>query len=129
VGFASEMICGGAVLMGMSWAWGETPQWPPQGLALGAWVYLVIAGSLIAFNAYMVLAAEAPSLASTYSFVNPVIALLLGVWVAGEVVSGFEWAAAGVILMGVVLILWGTRQQARAASGKPLLHDQPELEH
>jgi drug/metabolite transporter (DMT)-like permease len=133
MGFASEMICGGLVLMAMSWAWGETPEWPPQGLALGAWVYLVIAGSLIAFNAYMVLLAEAPSLASTYSFVNPVIALLLGVWVAGEVVSGFEWLAAGVILMGVVLMLWSARRQAQQAtpnaSGQAPLHDQPELEH
>ncbi len=107
-GFASEMLCGGAVLMALSWFAGEQPQWPPQPAAVAAWFYLVVAGSLIAFNAYMVLLAQASAgLASSYTFVNPVIAMLLGVAVLGEVVSGFEWAAAGVVLVGVVLMLRG----------------------
>lgn len=107
-GFASEMLCGGAVLMLMSALDGEVPQWPPQPLALAAWLYLVVFGSLIAFNAYMVLLARAPAaLASSYTFVNPVIAMLLGVGIAGEVVSGFEWLAAGVVLAGVVLMMRG----------------------
>jgi len=56
----------------------------------------------------MVLLARASAgLASSYTFVNPVIAMLLGVAVAGEVVSGYEWAAAGVVLVGVVLMLRG----------------------
>ena len=108
MGFASEMLCGGAVLMVLSLAAGERPQWPPQPAAVAAWFYLVVAGSLIAFNAYMVLLAQASAgLASSYTFVNPVIAMLLGVAVLGEVVSGFEWAAAGVVLAGVVLMLRG----------------------
>ncbi|MFT3955303.1 MAG: EamA family transporter [Piscinibacter sp.] len=108
MGFASEMLCGGAVLMALSWFAGEAPQWPPQPAAVAAWFYLVVAGSLIAFNAYMVLLAQASAgLASSYTFVNPVIAMLLGVAVLGEVVSGFEWAAAGVVLVGVVLMLRG----------------------
>ena len=109
MGFASEMLCGGAVLMALSWLAGERPQWPPQPAAVAAWFYLVVAGSLIAFNAYMHLLAHASAgLASSYTFVNPVIAMLLGVAVLGEVVSGFEWAAAGVVLAGVVLMLRGT---------------------
>ena len=44
-------------------------------------------------------------LASSYTFVNPVIALLLGVLVDGEAVTGYEWAAAAVIVAGVVLLL------------------------
>ena len=108
MGFASEMLCGGAVLMALSWVAGEQPQWPPQPAAVAAWFYLVVAGSLIAFNAYMVLLAQASAgLASSYTFVNPVIAMLLGVAVLGEVVSGFEWMAAGVVLVGVVLMLRG----------------------
>ena len=68
-GFASEMLCGGAVLLGLSWVSGEAPQWPPQPVAVAAWAYLVVFGSLIAFNAYMVLLARAPSgLASSYTF-------------------------------------------------------------
>lgn len=109
-GFASEMICGGLVLMLMAAIDGEyatlAAQWPPEPLAVAAWIYLVVFGSLIAFNAYMLLLARAPaSLASSYTFVNPVIAMLLGVAIAGEVVSGYEWAAAGVVLVGVVLML------------------------
>ena len=107
-GFASEMLAGGAVLMALSWFAGEAPQWPPQPAAVAAWFYLVVAGSLLAFNAYMVLLAHASAgLASSYTFVNPVIAMLLGVAVLGEAVSGFEWAAAGVVLVGVVLMLRG----------------------
>lgn len=107
MGFASEMLCGGAVLMALSWATGEAPQWPPATAASVAWLYLVVAGSLIAFNAYMVLLAKAPAgLASSYAFVNPVIAMLLGVLIAGEQVTGFEWAAVSVVLAGVVLLMW-----------------------
>lgn len=106
-GFASEMICGGAVLMLMSAAAGETPVWPPQPLALAAWLYLVVFGSLIAFNAYMHLLAHAPAaVASSYTFVNPVIAMLLGVWLGGESVTRAEWSAAAVVLAGVLLLLW-----------------------
>lgn len=108
MGFASEMLAGGVVLMLISLLRGEAMAWPPQPLAVGAWVYLVIFGSLIGFNAYMVLLAEAPTgLATSYSFVNPVIAMLLGVAIAGERISGFEWAAAGVVLLGVILLLKG----------------------
>ncbi len=110
MGFASEMLAGGVVLILISLLRGEAMQWPPQPQAIGAWIYLVIFGSLIGFNAYMVLLAEAPSgLATSYSFVNPVIAMLLGVAIAGEHISGFEWAAAGVVLAGVVLLLKGRR--------------------
>ena len=111
-GFASEMICGGVVLMLMSAVAAEAPQWPPQPLAVAAWAYLVVFGSLIAFNAYMVLLAHASAgLASSYTFVNPVIAMVLGVAVAGEVVTSFEWLAAGVVLVGVVLMLRGAARR------------------
>lgn len=107
MGFASEMLCGGVVLMAMSALHGEAPVWPPQPVALAAWLYLVGFGSLIAFNAYMLLLARAPAaLASSYTFVNPVIAMLLGVAIAGETVTRFEWIAVSVVLAGVLLLLW-----------------------
>lgn len=110
-GFASEMICGGAVLLLLSLVDGEAPHWPPSPAAMAAWLYLVVFGSLIAFNAYMVLLANVPAgLASSYTFVNPVIAMVLGVAVAGEVVTSFEWMAAGVVLLGVVLMLLGAKR-------------------
>lgn len=106
MGFASEMIGGGLVLLLLAFAVGERPQWPPQPLAVGAWLYLVVFGSLIAFNAYMTLLARAPAgLAASYTFVNPVIAMLLGVALGGETISAFEWLAAAVVLAGVVLLL------------------------
>lgn len=108
VGFASEMLCGGAVLMALSLATGEQWTTSPQPLALAAWLYLVVFGSLVAFSAYLYLLAHAsPALATSYAFVNPVIALGLGVLVAHEAVSGGEWLACGVILAGVLLIFRG----------------------
>lgn len=110
MGFASEMLCGGVVLMGLAAVSGETMSWPPEPVALAAWVYLVVFGSLIAFNAYMVLLAGAPAgLASSYTFVNPVIAMLLGVWIANETVTRFEWYAVAVVLAGVLLLLFKRR--------------------
>jgi drug/metabolite transporter (DMT)-like permease len=110
MGFASEMLCGGVVLMGLAAVSGETVNWPLQAEAVAAWIYLVVFGSLIAFNAYMVLLARAPAaLASSYTFVNPVIAMLLGVWIAGETVTRFEWYAVGVVLAGVLLLLFKRR--------------------
>ena len=106
MGFASEMICGGMLLMLMSWLAGEQGIWPPRSVALAAWLYLVVFGSLIAFNAYMVLLARAPaSLAASYTFANPVIAMLLGVGIAGETVTRYEWYAVAVVLAGVLLLL------------------------
>jgi drug/metabolite transporter (DMT)-like permease len=107
MGFASEMICGGVVLMALAAVAGERVAWPFDPLAVGAWLYLVVFGSLIAFNAYMVLLARAPAaLASSYTFVTPVIAMLLGVWIANETVTRFEWYAVGVVLAGVLLLLF-----------------------
>ncbi len=108
MGFASEMLCGGAVLMLLALVTGETFTWPPQPLAAWAWGYLVVFGSLLAFNAYMVLLARASAgLAASYTFVNPVIAMLLGVTFGGETITTYEWAAAGVVLAGVLLLIAG----------------------
>ncbi len=110
MGYASEMLGGGAALLLMSAFAGESAvvkaNWPFAPEAVLAWGYLVVFGSLIAFNAYMVLLDRASAgLASSYSFVNPVIAMLLGVSLAGERVSDFEWLATAVILLGVVLLM------------------------
>jgi drug/metabolite transporter (DMT)-like permease len=111
MGFASEMLCGGAVLMAVSLALGEQLSWPAQPLAIAAWLYLVVFGSLIAFSAYLYLLANAsPATATSYAFVNPLIALILGVAFAAESVTSGEWIACGVILAGVFLIFRGKTQ-------------------
>jgi drug/metabolite transporter (DMT)-like permease len=109
-GFASQMFAGGLLLLGAAWLVGEQPQFPPDPRALLCWAYLVVAGSLIGFSAYMLLLERtSATLASTYTFVNPVIGLTLGVWIGGEVVAAGEWAAAGLVCVGVVLLLLGKR--------------------
>jgi drug/metabolite transporter (DMT)-like permease len=113
IGFASEMLCGGAVLMMISTVLGEQFSWPPQPIATAAWAYLVVFGSLVAFSAYLYLLANAsPALATSYAFVNPVIALFLGVVLADEVVSQSEWWASGITLLGVLLIFAAKARQA-----------------
>jgi len=76
-----------------------------------AWAYLMTFGSLIAFNAYMLLLARtSATLASSYTLVNPLVALLLGVTLGRESVSPYEWAAAAVVMSGVVLLFLGRRR-------------------
>ncbi|CCH01323.1 protein of unknown function DUF6 transmembrane [Fibrella aestuarina BUZ 2] len=78
--------------------------------ALWSVLYLVIFGSIIGFSSYAWLARNAtPSLLSTYAFVNPVVAVLLGVLFAGEVFSGRSLLGAGVALIGVVLLTLGRK--------------------
>ena len=109
MGFASEMLCGGVALMAISQILGEQPHWPPQTLALAAWAYLVVFGSMVAFSAYLYLLANASTaVATSYAFVNPVIALALGVALGGEIVTSSEWLACGIVLAGVSLILVST---------------------
>ena len=113
-GFATEMLCGGLTLLLMSGLRGESWHWPIQTGVWLAWWYLVVFGSLIAFSAYMLLLARTTaSIAASYSLVNPVVALFLGVTLGGEAVSSWEWMAAGVVMIGVVLLFSGRRQTRR----------------
>ena len=72
----------------------------------------VVFGSLIIFSAYLYILAAAPLAAVTrHAFVKPVIALFLGIAVAGEGVSAGEWIAGDVLLAGVFLISRGKTPQ------------------
>jgi drug/metabolite transporter (DMT)-like permease len=114
-GFASEMLCGGVLLLILSRLRGEGLHWPPPPLAAAAWAYLVVFGSLIAFTAYMTLLAHTrAALAASYTFVNPVIALLLGIGFGGETVTPREWLAAGIVVLGVILLIFGRRPDRAA---------------
>jgi drug/metabolite transporter (DMT)-like permease len=113
MGFASEMLAGGLVLLGVAALLGERPQWPPAPPALAAWIFLVVFGSLIAFNAYMVLLARAPAaVAASYTLVTPLIGMLLGMAVLGEEVAAIEWAGLAVVLAGVVVVFAGAARRA-----------------
>jgi len=77
------------------------------------WLYLVTFGSLVGFTAYVyLLRAVTPAKASTYAYVNPVVAVFLGWAIAGEPVTMRTLAAAAIILGGVAMI---TISQNKAA--------------
>ena len=77
------------------------------------WLYLVTFGSLVGFTAYVyLLRTVSPAKASTYAYVNPVVAVFLGWAIAGEPVTMRTLAAAAIILGGVAMI---TISQNRAA--------------
>jgi drug/metabolite transporter (DMT)-like permease len=107
-GFAAEMVAGSIVLLALSLAAGEqwVAPWAVDTQAFGAWLYLVFAGSLLAFSAYMYLMANVkPTLAASYTYVNPAVALLVGVWLGGETVSPQTLVALPAILGAVALLL------------------------
>ncbi|SRR5579871_495363 len=116
MGFASEMLCGGCLLLLASWWRGEPMQAPASPSAWLAWIYLTTFGSLIAFNAYMLLLGRAsPSVATSYTYVNPIIAMLLGVAVGGEQIAPWEWLSAAVVLGGVIILFVSRRRRSAAA--------------
>ncbi|HEX8918387.1 MAG TPA: drug/metabolite exporter YedA, partial [Chloroflexota bacterium] len=81
---AAEMLMGGCVIVLAGAAHGEHPVLP-TGHSLLALLYLVVFGSLIAFSAYAFLLQRVrPALATSYAYVNPVVAVLLGVGLARE---------------------------------------------
>lgn len=105
MGFATEMLAGGAFLLLISCLYGESVTLPLDGRAIVAWFYLVIMGSLVAFSAYMYLLSKVPSaLASSYAYVNPLIAVTLGVGLGGEAITFSEGMAMAVIVVSVVLL-------------------------
>ena len=105
MGFASEMLIGGVFLIILALFKGENFDSPMTVKAIAAWSYLVVAGSLLAFTAYMFLLTKVSSaLASSYAYVNPLIAVTLGALFGGENLSAREILAMLIILSSVALI-------------------------
>jgi drug/metabolite transporter (DMT)-like permease len=105
MGFASEMLLGGVFLVLLALVKGERFDAPITASALAAWSYLVVAGSLLAFTAYMFLLSKVSAgLAGSYAYVNPVIAVTLGVVLGGEKLGARELIAMAIILGSVVLL-------------------------
>lgn len=103
---ATQMLIGGLALLLMSTLQGET--WPQQisQKSWGAMLFLVVLGSLVAYSAYQyLLKTVRPLVASSNTFVNPVVAFTVGIWFANEHVTTIEFIALAVILVGVFLVL------------------------
>lgn len=103
-----QMLGGGGVLLALSAAAGEL-----RGLdwgavspgAFGAWAYVAAFGS-VAYGCYLwLLKASVPAKAATYAYVNPVIALVLGYFLAGEALSAWSLGCSAVVVVGVLLVV------------------------
>jgi drug/metabolite transporter (DMT)-like permease len=113
---AAEMLAGGVVMTVIGLARGEHLHALPSAPSVWAVIYLVFVGSLIAFSAYTYLLQNVrPTLATSYAYVNPAVAVLLGIVLQGESATALEMVALMVILTAVVLVVLG-RQRAAAQS-------------
>ena len=102
---AAQMLCGGASLALVALVRCEhLAAWPTARATL-ALLYLLVAGSLLGFSAYIYLLHHTrPALASSYAYVNPPVAVLVGVWIAGETVTTLDIVGMIVILASVAAI-------------------------
>ncbi|MBJ6981600.1 drug/metabolite exporter YedA [Luteimonas sp. MC1572] len=111
---AGQMLCGGVLMLVAGLVFGERITAMPTPKASAALAYLAVFGSIIGFTAYAWLLQNVrTTLASSYAYVNPVIAVLLGTWLAAERFSGHDIGAMVVILGGVVVITVGKALRAR----------------
>ena len=75
--------------------------------------FMIVLGSIVAYSAFQyLLKTVRPLVASSNTFVNPIVAFALGIWLANETVTSTEYIALAIILMGVLLILTVENEQA-----------------
>lgn len=113
---AVEMLTGGVVLLGMALVSGEPAMLAHRTITMRsvyALGYLIIFGSLVAYSAFTwLLKHTSASLVSTYAYVNPVVAVILGSLINHEAVSVWTIVSAVIIVTAVVLITFPKRRQA-----------------
>jgi drug/metabolite transporter (DMT)-like permease len=106
---AMEMLAGGALLLLLGVLSGEGLQLHLSGVALRSLlglVYLILAGSLLGFTAYLWLLRSVPTArVSTYAFVNPAVAVFLGWALGSEPLTGRELLASVTIIAGVAILI------------------------
>ncbi len=110
---AVQMLIGGMILLAVGTATGERTDWAAVApVAWWAWVYIAVVVTLGAFSAYAYALGTLPvSTVSTYAYVNPVIAMTLGVAVAGERFTGLQLAGGAVVLLAVVVVVASERKR------------------
>jgi drug/metabolite transporter (DMT)-like permease len=103
---AAQMLCGGVALAVLSLLAGERVPTDPGLSSNLAIVYLAVFGSIVAFSAYLyLLKTVRPALATSYAYVNPPVAVLFGVMLAGEHVGPLDLVGMVVILVGVAIVI------------------------
>ncbi len=125
---SAQMLVGGAVLILLSLVIKERT--PDLAISQSLWAiaYLVIFGSLLAFSAYgYLLRHTRPALATSYAYVNPMVAVGLGVVLAGERLTPMEIVAILVTLTGVGLVSLGSSRRGRSAKAICIRQPQENL--
>ena len=120
---AIQMLAGAAMLTLEGAITGEWVDFHPGAISVRSIValtYLILIGSMVAFNAYAWLLRNAPlSLVGTYAYVNPIVAVALGTAFLGEVVSGRTLVASGIIVAAVALIVTARSRGSRSPTEEP----------
>lgn len=103
----AAMMLGGGILLALSAAFGELHPMPHVSLrAAMAVLYLIVFGSLLAFTAFVWLLGQMPATrVASHAYINPVVAVALGYFAAGEVVTARTLAGTALVLVSVFLIL------------------------
>ena len=108
MGAAIQMLCGGGIALILGFAIGERITVLPSPLSILSWTYLMLLGSLLSYTAYLYLFTHTtPALATSYAYVNPALAMFIGVVIAGEKVTMAAWAAMVVVITGIVFVIKG----------------------
>jgi len=110
----AQMLAGGAMLAVTALTLGEFRGFHPGNVSRGAWLallYLIVAGSIVAFTAYVwLIHHESPTKVGTYAYVNPVVAVLVGHFLGGEALGLRETVGTAFVLFSVVAITAGRRK-------------------
>lgn len=117
----AQMLMGGVLLTLTSWLLGEFHGFRVQVVSLKAWLalaYLIVAGSIVAFTAYVwLIHHESPTKVGTYAYVNPVVAVLLGYFLGGEGLSLRTIVGTMLVLVSVVVITTTPKKQVSDLPG------------
>src|ERR1700761_4035125 len=116
----AEMMFGGAILLILSASAGEMHPFPHvSAKAAGALLYLVIAGSLLGFSAFVWLLGRMPATrVASHAYINPVVAVALGYFFAGELVTLRMLAGTALIVASVAAILVQGKTEAPSSRGE-----------
>jgi drug/metabolite transporter (DMT)-like permease len=118
----AQMLCGGVQLLILAAVAGEFKHFRAQDISARAWfslIYLIIAGSIVAFTAYVwLLHYESPTKVGTYAYVNPVVAVVLGAAFGGETIGRRTLIGTALILVSVVAITMMKAKQVSPAIRK-----------
>jgi drug/metabolite transporter (DMT)-like permease len=112
---AAQMCAGGVLLTIIAGVLGEFREFHPETVSAKAWfalVYLIVAGSIVGFTAYVwLLHHESPTKVGTYAYVNPVVAVLVGYFLGGEAIGPRTIAGTLLVLVSVVVITTDPKRQ------------------